>query len=169
MTQQITDPFALTGSAPSVSFKDAPVGTSFTGKVLEAPSLVQSKDYETGNPAFWPDGNPKMTVVTKLEIDGQERNLWAPKPSALFAAIATAQQAAGAQITVGGTLTVTYTGDKPNDNPRLHPAKQYQATYTPPDAFATPAAPAATTATPESIAALKAAGIDPAAVYPGAV
>jgi hypothetical protein len=190
MTQTYNDPFAST-SAQSVSFNNMPVGTSYTGTVLELPQLVQARDFETGNPATWPDGNPKMTVVTKLSVDGEERSLWAPKPSAMFAAISDAQKTAGASIAVGGTLTVTYTGDKPNaTNPRLNPAKQYSAVYTPPNAFGTDdqqvpsnaptgqyaepapqqqptAAPVTNGPTPEAIAALKAAGVDPATVYPG--
>jgi hypothetical protein len=188
MTTPYNDPFASTG-APSVSFDKAPVGTTYTGTVLELPAMVQARDFETGNPATWPDGNPKMTVVTKLSVDGEERSLWAPKPSAMFAAIADAQKAAGAALAIGGTLTVTYVGDKPNaTNPRLNPAKQYQAVYQPPNAFAEEAqqqqasnpaaqqpAPAAQQPAPaaaagpsaEAIAALKAAGVDPATVYPG--
>ena len=184
MTQTYNDPFAST-SAQSVSFNNMPVGTAYTGTVLELPQLVQARDFETGNPATWPDGNPKMTVVTKLSVDGEERSLWAPKPSAMFAAISDAQKAAGASIAVGGTLAVTYTGDKPNaTNPRLNPAKQYSAVYTPPNAFGTDAqevpadvqhstpaqqqtAAPANGPTPEAIAALKAAGVDPATVYPG--
>lgn len=210
MTQTYNDPFAST-SAPSVSFDKAPIGTSYTGTVLELPAMVQARDFETGNPATWPDGNPKMTVVTKLSVNGEERSLWAPKPSAMFAAISDAQKAAGAALAIGGTLTVTYVGDKPNaTNPRLNPAKQYSATYQPPNAFgsddssaptwasSTPvqnavanaiqnpspqsieaahqtamaaerqaAAPVTSGPTPEAIAALKAAGVDPATVYPG--
>lgn len=177
------DPFAGSDSVPSVSFKDTPVGTSYTGRVTEAPKLVQARDYESGQPAFWNDGNPKMTVVTRLDINGEERSLWAAKPSALFRAIADAQKAAGAQITVGGTLTVTFSGEKPNEkNPRLNPQKLYTVTYQPPNAFADPAPqtpaqtapqvaqapqqaptaaapPAAPQWTPEQIAAAKAAGI----------
>jgi hypothetical protein len=181
MTTTYNDPFAST-SAQSVSFNNMPVGTSYTGTILELPSMVQARDFETGNPATWPDGNPKMTVVTKLSVDGEERSLWAPKPSAMFAAISDAQKAAGAALAIGGTLTVTYTGDKPNaTNPRLNPAKQYAATYQPPNAFADEApqqaaaipaatpAPAAATGgpSPEQVAALKAAGVDPATVFPG--
>lgn len=130
------DPFS-TSSAPSLSFKGAPIGTSYTVEVTEGASLVQSRDYETGDPAFWPDGNPKMSAVLKGTVDGEERSVWAAKPSALFAAIAAAQKTAGQQIAPGGTLVITYTGDKPNaKNPRLNPAKQYSATYTPPNAFA---------------------------------
>jgi hypothetical protein len=180
--QPIADPFAGADSKPSVSFKDKPIGTSYTGTVTKAPELVQARDYESGQPAFWPDGNPKQTVVTTLDINGEELNLWAAKPSALFRAIADAQKAAGTQIAVGGTLTVTFTGEKPNDkNPRLNPQKLYTVTYQPPNAFGdtatapaaatqaaptaqpAPAAPAATQGvpqyTPEQIAAAKAAGI----------
>ena len=176
---QTADPFAGAESKPSVSFKDKPIGTSYTGIVTKAPELVQARDYESGQPAFWSDGNPKMTVVTTLEINGEELNLWAAKPSALFRAIADASRAAGAQVAVGGTLTVTFSGEKPNEkNPRLNPQKLYTVTYQPPNAFAQPpvqAAPpaypapqqapvaAAPTAvpqyTPEQIAAAKAAGI----------
>ena len=132
------DPFAGGEGNPSLSFKDKPHGTTYRGRVAELPALVQSRDFETGNPATWPDGNPKMVVCTTLEIDGQLFSLWAPKPSALFAAIKEAQNAVGQQIAIGGTLEVTYTHDEPNKtNPRLNPAKQYRVTYTPPDAFGT--------------------------------
>lgn len=186
-TEQPVDPFAGGTSTPSLSFKDRPVGTSYTGVVVEIPKLVQARDFESGEPAYWSDGNPKMTVVTRLRVDGEERSLWAPKPSALFASIAAAQQAAGSTIAVGGTLTVTYTGDKPNEkNPRLNPAKQYTVTYSAPNAFAQteqgqvntgtgeiqePAAqqqPAQSAGpTPEQVAAIKAAGLNPADVFPG--
>ena len=173
MTTQTADPFAGADSKPSVSFKDKPVGTTYTGTVTKAPELVQARDYESGQPAFWPDGNPKQTVVTTLDIAGEgELNLWAAKPSALFRAIADAQKAAGAQIAVGGTLTVTFSGEKPNEkNPRLNPQKLYTVTYQPPNAFrettgqqtaAQPAAAAPSTVpqyTPEQIAAARAAGI----------
>lgn len=183
MTSTITDPFAGGTSTPSLSFKDAAPGTSYTCVVVEAPTLLQSRNFETGNPDFWPDGNPKMSAVVKVTVNGEERSIWASKPSALFAAIANAQQTAGQQITPGGTLVVTYTHDKPNDNPRLNAAKQYSAVYTPPNAFGTDsqeipadvkqtqapaaAAPVTNGPTPEAIAALKAAGVDPATVYPG--
>ncbi len=175
-TDTTTDPFAGTESIPSISFKDAPIGTSYTGTVTEAPALVQARDYESGQPAFWSDGNAKMTVVTKIAIDtGEERALWAAKPSALYRAIAEAQKAAGAQIAVGGTIKVTFTAEKPNEkNPRLNPQKLYSVDYTPPvgggafeqapsPAPARASSPAATGGThiytPEQIAAAKAAGI----------
>ena len=154
---QTIDPFAGGTSTPSVSWKDAPVGTTVEGLIIEAPELVQSRDFETGEPAFWPvkpgqSPNPKMAAVIKISIDGDERAIWAVKPSAMFAAIADAIKKAGTGLAVGGTLAVRYTGDKPNANPRLNAAKQYAARYTPPSAppAADPfdAAPAAAPAAP---------------------
>lgn len=142
--QQINDPFAGAEGLPSLSFKDAPLGTTHTGVVTRAPELVQSRDFETGEPAFWKDGNPKMAVVLHMRLDstGDEVAVWAAKPSSMFAAMGAAQKAAGAQISLGGRLAVTLQGEKPNDNPRLNAQKLYAVRYQPGDAFAGEAAPA---------------------------
>ena len=141
-TQPAADMFAGGDTVPSISFKDAPIGASVTGVVTVAPSLVQSRDFKTGQPAFWPDNNPKMSVVTRILASGEERGLWAAKPSAMFAAIAEAQKAAGALIAVGGTLTITLTGTKPSDNAQMSPQKLYAVAYVPPNAFEAQQAPA---------------------------
>jgi hypothetical protein len=149
-----TDPFAGGDKTPSLSFKDAPIGTSYTGRILDAPTLVQSRNFETEQPDFWPDGNPKMSAVVKADFGGETgvRSIWAQKPSALFQAIAEAQTKAGTQIAPGGTITVTYTGDgvRKDGNTKLNPPKQYAVTYAPPNAFAEPAqaAPVAASAAP---------------------
>ena len=153
MSAQPVDPFAGGESVPSLSFKDLPVGTTYTGIVLEEPQVVQARDYETGQPAFWPDGNQKKTIVIRLEVDGEERSLWAPIPSAMKTAIA---EAKGTNlIEKGGILAVRFDSEVPNaKNPRLNPQKIYKARYTPPvkDAFAAEAwsapAPAALTDVP---------------------
>lgn len=138
MTQHYDDdPFAVRESYPAVSFKDKPVGTRYSMTVVDAPTMVQQRDFETGDKATWDDGNPKMAVVTGVELNGERMSLWAPKPSAMFAAIGEAQQAANARVAPGGTLVVEYVGDKPNErNPRLNAARQFRVTYSPPDAFA---------------------------------
>lgn len=155
--QQYDDPFAGADKVPSISFKNAEVGTVFEGVVTEAPKLVQSRDFNTGEPAFWPAKpgeapNPKMSVVIRLLLEGdEERSLWAQKPSAMFAALAEAQKQAGARIEVGGVLAVKFTGEKAHTDPEkvrknLPPQKLYAARYTPPppkaaaDPFDTPAA-----------------------------
>lgn len=134
--QQYVDPFAGAEKNPSISFKDAKPGTSYTGIVRSVPKEVQSRDYKTGDPATWPDGNKKMSVVIEVEINGETRSLWAPRPSAMFAACAEAQKKAGAPISPGGTITVVFTHEIPNDDPKMNAAKQYTVTYVPPNAFA---------------------------------
>lgn len=173
---QTDDPFAGAESKPSVSFKDMPIGTSYTLEVTEAPQLVQARDYESGQPAFWQDGNPKMTVVTGVvdTATGEAKNLWAAKPSAMFRAIGDAQKASGARIKAGDTIVVTFSGEKPNENnPRLNPQKLYTVEHRAGDPFggepqaSPPQAPAAQPAqqpqavqwTPEQLAAAQAAGI----------
>lgn len=123
------DPLAES-SSPSVSFKDQPIGTEYTGVVVGTPEMVQSRDFKTREPATWPDGNPKMSLVVKMLIDGQPRSLWAPKPSAMWAALAAARQAAGVPLDDGCMLTVRFTGTEPK--PGMDPQKLYSATYIPP-------------------------------------
>lgn len=134
------DPFAGATKTPSVTFKDLPIGSSQSGTVIEAPKMVQSTNFDTGEPDFWDAARtqPKMSVVTRLKMDdGEERSLWAQKPSAMFRAIGDAQQAAGKLLSVGDHVTVTFTGERPNpDKPRLAPQKLYEVAITPGDAFA---------------------------------
>lgn len=125
------DPFA-TVKTPAVSFKDAPIGTKVVCVVKSTAKLVQARDFESGDPATWPDGNPKMAAVIQVEVDGEPRSVWALKPSAMFQAIGEAQQAAGRRIAPGGTLTITLTGTKPNaKNPKLNDQKLYTVEYRP--------------------------------------
>jgi hypothetical protein len=139
------DPLAGGTKTPAVSFASQPIGTVITGTVTDYVKSLQSRDYTTGELKFWPDnkdgskGKPVMCAVVNMIVDNEERSLWATIPSALFQALKDAQSNAGERIGPGGTLAVKYTGDKPNENPRLNPAKQYAAIYTPPvpnDAFA---------------------------------
>jgi hypothetical protein len=127
------DPFA-NDSAPSVSFKNAEVGTTKTLKVLEAPVLLQQRDYESGDLAFWPpnsDGtrNPKMAAVVKVEDteDGEVRSVWAPKPSSLFAAIGTAQTASGGKLAPGDELVIQFYAEEPNKDKKKAAQKLYRA------------------------------------------
>lgn len=136
MSQSWVDPFAGGTSVPSVSWKGAPIGATVQMQVTEPAELVQSRNFETGQPESWPDGNPKMSAVVKGMVNGELRSIWAQKPSSMFRAIADAQQAAGQSIGPGGVLTVRLVGEKPNENPRLHPQKLFEAHYQPPNAFA---------------------------------
>lgn len=139
---KLDDVFAGGDKAPALSFKNAPVGTTYTGTIVEEPKLLQTNDFNTGDPAFWPGkngqpGNPKMAAVINLEVDGEPRSVWATKPSALFVALVDAQKQAGARFEIGGTLAIKFTGEKEHTDPEkirknLPPQKLYAAKYTPP-------------------------------------
>lgn len=152
MSLDNTDPFAGGESRPSVSFKNSLPGTNVTLVVDGEPKLVQARDFDTEQPAYWPDGNPKMTVVMDVLHDEEPKSLWAPKPSSMFAALAAAQKEAGARFAPGGVLMVEHYADKPNENPKKAAQKLYRASYVPPkpaDPFAEqPAQPAPQAAAP---------------------
>lgn len=130
------DPFA-SESAPSLSFKRAKEGDSYTGTVASLPVVMQQRNFEDGTAEVWPDGNPKQVVTFKVEIDGEILSVWAKKPSSLFKALQEAQKDAGGRLAVGDTLTITWESSEPNKkNPKLNDAKIYSAKLVKADALA---------------------------------
>ena len=115
------------------SWKDKPVGTAVEGRIV-ATGMVPTTDYDSGQPEFWPDGNPKMTAVITLEApDETVWRVYAPKPSAMWAAWTKAAHATGGgKILEGGWLKTMYTGDKPSTDKKKKPQKLYESFYTPP-------------------------------------
>lgn len=197
MTQQQTaEQFLLGGGGKSAKFET--VGATVTGKIAASPQVRQQTDISSGAALTWDNGDPKMQLVVQLQttehLDDEDdgmRNLYVkgskdPASKSMHAAVAAAVQNAGAKgLEVGGTLTVKYVGDGVSKTRGFNPPKQYEATYRAPDASeflggataqqapaaepVAPAAPPASTGpTPEALAALRAAGIDPSTVYPGA-
>lgn len=155
MTEQ--NPFDSGNSAPAISFATrdahgnlthAPIGTKYYFTVTEEAKEVQARDFDSQKPAFWPDGNPKKTIVVGVTVNGEDRTLWAPKPSATFTAIKEALTTAqGVQpIKVGGTGSIEFTGYGKAEAGK-NPQKLYKVEYTAPNAFADPAAPASVAAT----------------------
>lgn len=124
--------------APSLSFKKVAEGHWYKGlKVLGSPVIRQQKNFESGDLETWPDGNPKQVVVFKVELDGEERSVWAKKPSSLFKALQEAQAKAGGRIAPGATLDIGWTGSEPNaKNSKLNDVKLYSAVLYPADALA---------------------------------
>lgn len=156
------DPFAGSDGLPSISFasKDQygnlsskPVGTRIGGKVLKAPTMLQSRNFTTKQLETWPDGNPKMSVVVEIEVAGEPMSLWVKKPSALFKAFGEAiGRAGGVPVGPGAQVWVTLTGfGKPEADKA--PAKLYAVEYTPANQFATEVAPTQSATTPPAPAA----------------
>lgn len=208
-------------SGGSASFPFQNIGDSVTGKILNLEELQQT-DLQTGEVKTFTNGQPMMMYRVELqtnlrdgEMDDGVRSVYlkgSKKPesqSSLAAVLQAVLTATGrAALTVGGTLTLTYTGDGVAKGRGFSAPKQYSAQYAAPSvsldpqpaaapqapapaapaspwgnqpaapaspwgnqpaapqapAPATPAAPAPAAPfglTPEQIAALKAAGIDP--------
>lgn len=124
------DPFA-DESAPSVSFKNAAIGTVKTLEVLEPAVQLQQRDYDTGKPAEWPDGNPKMAAVVKVRDteDDVAKSVWAPKPSSLYRAIADAQKESG-RLEPGDELAIKFNDTKDTGDRKKEPQKLYVAKIT---------------------------------------
>lgn len=216
-------------SGGSASFPFQNIGDSVTGKVINLEELQQT-DLQTGEVKTFTNGQPMMMYRVELqtnlrddEMDDGVRSVYlkgSKKPesqSSLAAVLQAVLTATGrAALTVGGTLTLTYTGDGVAKGRGFSAPKQYSARYAAPSvsldpqsatapqapapvptapaapaspwgsqpaapaspwgsqpaapqapapAPATPATPAPAAPsglTPEQIAALKAAGIDPA-------
>jgi hypothetical protein len=192
MTTAPIDPnaFLMGGGSASARF-DNP-GDTITGTICEAPEVRQQTDISTGQPVHWPSGDPKMQLIVTLQTtlrddpdDDGKRRIYV-KGKSLTEAVREAVRQTGAKgLEIGGTLTVTYTGDGVASQRGFNPPKLYTATYARPDTAAQSgqflgvqpqAAPAASQApaqapaqagpTEAQIAALKAAGVDPKTVFP---
>jgi hypothetical protein len=115
------------------------IGDSFTGKVLGPAVELQTKDFDTEEPAFWPaKGNeepkPKMAHVVNLDIDGETYSLWCPIPSDIDAKFLAAVKATKRKnVEEGGELTVKLTGEeKRKDGKKGFPKKLHEVVYVPP-------------------------------------
>jgi uncharacterized protein with beta-barrel porin domain len=123
-------------SVPSISFKDAKVGDSFTGVITEL-ETAQVRNYETGDPEFWEDGNPKLQIVVTLateygdgvEDDGERKvYLFGQK---LQAAKAAMKEANVTKLEKGFGFTITFAGEKPSSNKKYNNVKLYGITIVP--------------------------------------
>ncbi len=127
--------FFASGS-PSCRFTN--IGDTHTGKIVTFEES-QQKDIQTGQPKFWPDGNPcQMLVITlatnerdaEIEDDDGQRRLYVNKPSGMFVAI---KAAVGKnKFANGGTLAIKYVKNGKPKAAGFSPPKEYAAKYTPP-------------------------------------
>jgi hypothetical protein len=130
----LPDPNDLLGSVtvPSISFKDAKVGTSFTGTITDL-QTVQVRDFATGDPKFWDDGKPQLqiqvTLATDLrdpalEDDNGERRvyLFGQKLSAAREALKTSGMQ---KFELGSKFTITLSGTKPAKTKGFNDVKLY--------------------------------------------
>jgi hypothetical protein len=130
----LPDPNDLLGtrSIPSISFKDAKVGDSFTGVITDL-RTVQVRSYDSGEPEFWDDGKPKLQIEVTLatdyldpsldEDDGTRRvYLFGQKLSAAKQEM----KAKGlSKLEKGMAFTISFVGEKPSSNKKYNNVKMY--------------------------------------------
>lgn len=126
--------FLAGGGKPTAKFPNQVFGTKHGGKIVTEPTIEQQRDIDTGTPLTWPDGNPKLQMVVTIQTDERDaaindddgqRRLFVR--SGMRAAVQKAVREAGVDfLAVGGDLWIEYTHDDGR-------AKQYVATYTPPN------------------------------------
>lgn len=129
----------LMGSGiPSAKFET--IGQVVTGTVIEEPTSQQSRDFDTGEPKTWDNGDPMMEVVVKIQCDPDPsitdddgvRKLFLGKPALLTAIRGAVRTAKADGIHAGGVLQIKYTGDAAPKKKGYNGAKQFAAKYTPP-------------------------------------
>jgi hypothetical protein len=120
-------------SVPSLSFKDAVVGDSYTGIITDL-RTVQVRNYEDPTKLeFWDDGKPKLQIEVTLatdyadgsdpEDDGSRRVfLFGQK---LRAAQDEMRKKGIKKLERGSKFTITLSGTKPSTNKRYNDVKMY--------------------------------------------
>lgn len=133
----LPDPNDLLGSVtvPSLSFKDAKVGTAYTGTITDL-QTVQVRDFATGDPKFWEDGKPQLqiqvTLATDLrdpaiEDDNGERRVYLFGQK-LTAAKQALKDSGLAKFELGAKFTITLSGTKPAKTKGFNDVKLYSIT-----------------------------------------
>jgi hypothetical protein len=129
----------MSGGVPWAKFDD--FGDTVTGTITEEPRVRQSRDYDSNEPAFWPDGGAVEELVITLQTDQRDpeaddddgRRLFVVNAPAKKNALRDAVRNAGAKgLAVGGRLQVTFTHELEPKKRGARGAKQYAARYAPP-------------------------------------
>lgn len=138
--KQDPNDFLMGGGVPSASFLR--IGDGVQGTITEPPTLQQQRDFTSGEPKVWDNGDPMMQMVVtlqtdqydeKIEDDDGRRRIYVK--NAMKKAVADAVRKAGAKkLDVGGVLSVRYTADGVPARKGVNPPKLYAAVYTPPAA-----------------------------------
>lgn len=109
------------------------IGDKFAGVIVDEPQVVQQRNYDTDEPEFWSDGQPKMQVVLTVREDGTEEERRLFVKAGLQKAFKDALRRAGQRAPqLGAHVTVTYSGDGEQKNRKFKPPKLYTVVYVPP-------------------------------------
>lgn len=138
-TTQTASEFLMGGGVISAKFPT--VGTTVGGPITRVGEPQQQRDFDSGQPKFWDNGEPMMQlpveVATELPQESPEddgvRCFYIK--GLMLKAVREAIRNAGAKgLEVGGHLAVTYARDGEPKRRGFNPPKEYTAVYTPPTA-----------------------------------
>jgi hypothetical protein len=142
MTLDAANDFLMGGGVASAKFTN--IGDSVTGVICRQPEVQQQTDITTGEPKYWPDGKPRQQLQVQLQTDKRDPEITNDNGVRAIYIKANMQKAvkeavlrSGAKgLEVGGTLTVTYTGDGTPSQRGMNAPKLYSASYIPAPAVA---------------------------------
>lgn len=141
--------FLMGGGGKAFEFE--PLGATVSGFITDMKKRQQS-DMQTGKPAYWDNGDPKMmlqiVLQTELQDDGDDDGLRSVylrggnhtavsgKGTSSLVAVQDAVKRSGSVngIQVGGKLTLQYSGVGKSSSKGFNPPKLYVAAYEPADA-----------------------------------
>lgn len=128
---------ALAAGTPAAKFES--IGAVVKGAIVSA-EMAQQRDFMTGKPKFWDDGNPCTQILIVLQTDERSpdidddtglRMLYVKKPGGMLKAIHAALGKNKLSQSIGGILAVKYTGDGTPPSKGMSPPKLYAAKFTP--------------------------------------
>jgi hypothetical protein len=117
------------GAPPAVKFEQP--GDTVSGRITRV-YQVQQTDYDTREPLWWEDGQPKMQVVVVLDVAGEGLRSLYIGSRGMRDAIREACRAVDRGLRPDGYLTARYTQDGQPFKKGARPPKEYQAGYDPP-------------------------------------
>ena len=141
----INDSAGFFGGSGATYFGFAQIGTTITGTITEDPETRQQTDPATGELKTWKGGDPMLVLVVTLQTtlrdpadpeDDGKRSVWISSAGQKTAVGRALKTAGVKQLDVGGTLTLTYSGDGEKTNPAFNAPKIFTSIYAPPSASA---------------------------------
>ncbi len=146
-TRDEVNEFLMGSGAKAFAF-DA-IGDRVRGQIV-AMQKRQQTDMQTGEPAFWSNGDPKYMLQVSLQTELQDSDddeglrsvflrggnftVAKGKGTSSLNAVKDAVKRSGSDkgIEIGGTLMLEYSGEAPKNKGGFNPAKLYTADYSPP-------------------------------------
>lgn len=123
----------LSGGGSTAKFPE--IGATVRGRIVNAEKR-QARDFDSGKPKFWDNGDPVWEAVITLDTGEDDENGNTLRTlycgGKMLQAVRQALAEAKAKLEVGGDLVVKYTGDGEPSKKGFNPPKLYKAKYTPP-------------------------------------